>query len=184
MKKINEAALQPIDGVRGKLLVKEKPKTKHWTWQAVMETAKKIVNLHDAWLGALELEVDQSKAKETRLAIATRNTGATTIAIDPPEALANQVQLVANMQKVNRHEVIAWCVDRGCDLVTPDGLIGAFPNRMPSLSLVGVLALDLGMKQIEHFQPAARDSNGNAVGRRSIGPWATRQKPPNKPKEV
>ena len=53
-----------------------------------------------------------------------------------------------------KYEIAKWALTHGITKLSLEGIKAAYPNSQPSLSLVGLLALTLGLKDFgKHFAP-------------------------------
>jgi hypothetical protein len=164
--------------------VPESKKTARLTLMAGVDAMRTIVAMADAWAKAVGHTAAKEQGTATRSKLKAKAHGSVVaLGITVPTEIAKQVEFSAGVYRTNTHEVLTWCVSHGTPKLTVENLIAAFPGRKPSFSLVGVLALDEGLKLMaSDFKPAAKAANGSVIGGRKTGPWATRAKPKNKPK--
>ena len=144
--------------------------TKHMVLMASVATAKSIVAHADAWAAKLDGKADLTRGAATRKRLAGGEGGSTVaMAVSPTNQLVASIELAAKVHATNHHEVLAWCVNRGIGEVSTEMLEAAFPGRRPSFSLVGVLALKLGLDRIDEFKPSPKAADGSVVGGRATG---------------
>lgn len=141
---------------------KLKPNTTNWAVQVDKAVALRVVQLHDEWAGALGITVDFDKNKVTRAKAAEEGEGTVPVGISMPTWLIDQIEgsdsdepygMVHQYQR-RKYEIAKWSLTQGIAKLSLEGIKAAYPNSQPSLSLVGLLALTLGLKDFgKHFAP-------------------------------
>lgn len=156
-------------------------RTQHMTVMAQIKSVATVVGITDQWANALgQGAYIRSRGAVTRKQLTASRQSTLPLAINPPSQMAEQIDVAVKTYGTNAHEVLAWCVNRGAQDLSVQGLIEAFPGRTPSFSLAGVLALSIGLSVMSaEFQPATKAADGSTVGGRvNGGKWSKR-----KPKE-
>ena len=141
---------------------KLKPNTTNWAVQVDKAVARTVIKLHDEWAESLGITVDLSKNKVTRENAASEGEGIMPIGISMPHWLIDQIEgtdggepdgMVHQYQR-RKYEIAKWSLTQGITKLSLEGIKAAYPNSQPSLSLVGLLALTLGLKDFgKHFAP-------------------------------
>lgn len=140
---------------------KLKPNTTNWAVQVDKAVALRVVQLHDEWAGALGITVDLNKNKVTRQRAVEDGERPVPVGISMPTWLIEQIEgtdtgidgMVTQYQR-RKYEIAKWALTQGITKLSLEGIKAAYPNSQPSLSLVGLLALTLGLKDFgKHFAP-------------------------------
>lgn len=154
---------------------KLKPNTTNWAVQVDKAVALRVVQLHDEWAGALGITVDLNKNKVTRQRAVEDGERPVPVGISMPTWLIEQIEgsdgstldgMVARYQR-RKYEIAKWALTHGITKLSLEGIKAAYPNSQPSLSLVGLLALTLGLKDFgKHFAPTpGREKNAGKKAR-------------------
>lgn len=141
---------------------KIKPNTTNWAVQVERPVAARVIELHDEWARSLGIEPDLGKNKMTRQKVEGDGDWNVPIGISMPTWLIEQIDgtdggepdgMVAEYGR-RKYEIAKWSLTRGITKLSLEGILAAYPNSQPSLSLVGLLALTLGLKDFgKHFAP-------------------------------
>ena len=141
---------------------KLKPNTTNWAVQVDKTVALRVVQLHDEWARALGITIDLDKNKVTRAKATEPGEGIMPIGISMPHWLIEQIEgpdsdepygMVQQYQR-RKYEIAKWSLTHGITKLSLEGIRSAYPNSQPSLSLVGLLALTLGLKDFgKYFAP-------------------------------
>ena len=149
-----------VDGQPGHRMVKE---TENWAVKVDKKTVARIIELHDEWATSLGVAIDYEKNKVTRRLAGERDDELMPIGLYMSVALVAEIVgteaadrrdgMVYQYQR-RKTEIACFSVTQGITKVSLEGLLTAYPNTQPSLSLVGLLALTLGLKDFsKHFAP-------------------------------
>lgn len=140
---LSELHGKPLDPARN---------THPWSLAIQRDIAERVIKLADQWIRRVRAEFKEAPGQTIRKHLEEGKSSVTLGAAVPPE-LAAEVMRLAELSERKRNFVAAWAIRAGASRLTAENLAEALPGVRPSISLVAVVALKLGLAEYsEHFK--------------------------------